>query len=261
MTSGDEVAVGVLEARHVSVSYDGFHALDNATVNLARGAITGFIGPNGAGKSTLFNVLAGSSSPSAGEVRLNGAEVTRRPPQWRARHGLTRTFQISRELGRLSVLENLLLASPDQAGETVAGALFRRGAMRRSQEAAIERAHDLLQRVDLWRLADQPAAVLSGGQKKLLELCRALMLEPSVVLLDEPAAGVNPTRIGEISEFIRALRSASLTLGIIEHNMDMVAALCDKVYVLAEGRILREGSFDDVASDPQVTSAYFGNLS
>ena len=136
--------------------------------------------------------------------------------------------------------------------------LFARRSVREQEEAAIAKARALLKRVDLWKLADAPAGTLSGGQKKLLEICRALMLDPSILLLDEPSAGVNPTRIGELVEFVQVLRQEGTTFGLVEHNMTMVRALCDHVYVLAEGRILTEGRFDDVIADAQVASAYLG---
>jgi ABC-type branched-subunit amino acid transport system ATPase component len=249
----------MLEADSVSVVYEGgFTALDGASVKLASGAVTGLIGPNGAGKSTLFGVLAGAVRPAKGDVRLGGEVVTRHGPVWRARRGLARTFQLSRELASLSVLENVLVAQPQMRGERLLSLLFACRAVRAEEEAAFEKARALLQRVDLWRLADAPAGSLSGGQKKLLEICRALMLDPRIVLMDEPSAGVNPTRIGEIVEFVQALRQEGTTFGLVEHNMGMVRALCDHVYVLAEGRVLTEGRFDDVIANAQVASAYLG---
>ncbi|WP_262265866.1 ABC transporter ATP-binding protein [Microvirga yunnanensis] len=249
----------MLEARNVRVVFGGFQALDGASVRLPAGFVTGIIGPNGAGKSTLFGVLAGAVETASGEVLLEGRSVARHGPAWRARHGLTRTFQLSRELAALSVLENVLLARPKAPGEGVFSALFSRSAMRAAEEVAIEKARNLLARVDLWRLANAPAGALSGGQKKLLELCRALMLDPRIVLLDEPSAGVNPTRISEITEFIRTLQQEGMSFGMVEHNMDMIRSLCDHVYVLAEGRVLTEGRFDDVVNNPQVASAYLGS--
>jgi ABC-type branched-subunit amino acid transport system ATPase component len=203
-------------------------------------------------------VLAGRRRPQAGAVRLMGRTVTRMPVHRRAQLGLTRTFQISRELGSLTVLENLLLAAPRQPGEAIWNVFTRPGLVRRAEEAALSRADALLARVSLRRLADQPADALSGGQKKLLELCRALMLEPRVVLLDEPAAGVNPVLVGEIADFVRTLRDEGLTFAIVEHNMDLIAALCDPIYVLAEGRVLRHGHFSEIAADDAVAQAYLG---
>ncbi|MGE8127650.1 ABC transporter ATP-binding protein [Methylobacterium sp. NPDC080182] len=248
----------MLEAVGVRVRFGGFTALDGVDVAVRAGSITGLVGPNGAGKSTLFDVLVGRRRPQAGAVRLMGRTVTRMPVQRRAQLGLTRTFQISRELGSLTVLENLLLAAPRQPGEAIWNVFTRPGLVRRAEEAALSRADALLARVSLRRLADQPADALSGGQKKLLELCRALMLEPRVVLLDEPAAGVNPVLVGEIADFVRTLRDEGLTFAIVEHNMDLIAALCDPIYVLAEGRVLRHGRFSEIAADDTVAQAYLG---
>jgi ABC-type branched-subunit amino acid transport system ATPase component len=249
----------MLEAVDVSVVYEGgFRALGGASVRLAQGAVTGLIGPNGAGKSTLFGVLAGAIRPASGEVRLAGEAITAHGPAWRARRGIARTFQLSRELASLTVLENVLVAQPDAPGEKLAALVFARGAVRAAEEAAIARARALLQRVDLWKLADAPAGTLSGGQKKLLEICRALMLSPRLVLMDEPSAGVNPTRIGEIIDFVQALRAEGMSFGLVEHNMAMVRQLCDHVTVLAEGRVLTEGRFDDVIANAEVASAYLG---
>ncbi|MBR1217735.1 ABC transporter ATP-binding protein [Bradyrhizobium sp. U87765 SZCCT0131] len=251
----------MLEADNVSVVYEGgFKALNGVSVRLAAGAVTALIGPNGAGKSTLFGVLAGAVRPVAGDVRLGGQTVTRHGPAWRARRGLARTFQLSSELSSLTVLENLLVARPHARGERLASLVFARGAMRDEEAAGIDKARALLQRVDLWRLADAPAGTLSGGQKKLLELCRALMLDPRIVLMDEPSAGVNPTRISEVVAFVQALRQEGVTFGLVEHNMAMVRALSDHVYVLTEGQVLTEGRFDNVIADTQVASAYLGTL-
>ncbi|MGF6743966.1 ATP-binding cassette domain-containing protein [Paraburkholderia sp. CNPSo 3155] len=247
-----------LAVAHVSVSFGGVRALDDASLGLRAGRITGLVGPNGAGKSSLFNVLAGTLRPQRGAVTLGGRDIARLAVHARAHLGIGRTFQISRELDSLSVLENLLLAAPAQRGETITGLLFSRRSVRRAEERAIERALSLLARVRLTHLADEPAGVLSGGQKKLLELCRALMLEPSILLLDEPAAGVNPALIDELSAFILELRDEGMTFGIVEHNMEMMAALCDHVYVLAEGRVLTQGTFDAVTTDARVQEAYLG---
>ncbi|MHA7685648.1 ABC transporter ATP-binding protein [Cupriavidus sp. PET2-C1] len=255
-----ERTLRTLSAEAVSLAFGGVRALDGATLRLAPGRITGLVGPNGAGKSSLFNVLAGSLRPDRGSVRLAGADITRLPVHARAHAGIARTFQLARELDSLTVLENMLLAAPVQPGESLRRLLFSRRSVRRAEEQAIERALSLLARVRLTRLADESASALSGGQKKLLELCRALMLEPDIVLLDEPAAGVNPALIEELCQFILALRDEGKTFAIVEHNMDMVAALCDHVYVLAEGRVLTQGSFDAVTADARVREAYLGAL-
>lgn len=250
----------LLAATDIDVRFGDFVALDRVSLTFVRGAVTGLVGPNGAGKTTLFNVLGGQVASGSGRMVFDGTDITHAAPHRRARLGLTRTFQISRELGALTVLENLLLALPGQSGEGVLQALFRPVRVRRQEEEGIERARALLTRVDLWHLADERADILSGGQKKLLELCRALMLRPKLILLDEPAAGVNPVRVSEVADFIRVLQAEGMSFGIVEHNMDMIAALCEPIYVLAEGRVLIEGSFDEITSDTQVTQAYLGGV-
>jgi len=248
----------MLEGRNLTVRYDGFTALDGVSVQLQQGMVTGLIGPNGAGKSTLFSVLAGSVIPSEGTVVFGGEDITSRPPVLRARLGLGRSFQLSRDLAGLTVLENLLVAQPQRELEGIGAALFRRAAVRERQARAVEKARALLERVDLWRLADQPSAALSGGQKKLLDLCRVLMLEPRFILLDEPSAGVNPTRISEITDFIRTLLAEGISFGMVEHNMGMVEALCARVYALAEGRLVAQGTFAEVTANDDVARAYLG---
>jgi ABC-type branched-subunit amino acid transport system ATPase component len=174
--------------------------------------------------------------------------------------GLTRSFQISRELGSLTVLENVLLAGQSQP-EGVLDALLRRGRVRRSETALIARARELLQKVNLWQHADALAGDLSGGQKKLLELARALFTQPQVILLDEPAAGVNPSLVSELAHYIRVInQEQGITFGIVEHNMDMIAALCHSVYVLAAGRVLVHGSYADISSNQAVVEAYLGRV-
>jgi ABC-type branched-subunit amino acid transport system ATPase component len=258
-TSGPAVEA-LLRAEAVNLSFGGVRALADVDVHVEPGRITGLIGPNGAGKSTLLNVLAGVLRPDAGRVLLAGADVTKLPVHARAHAGIGRTFQLSRELASLTVLENLLLAVPAQRGERLLPVLVSRRRVREMEEQAIGRAMSLLARVRMTHLADESAASLSGGQKKLLELCRALMLKPRVLLLDEPAAGVHPMLIGELCEFILALREEGQTFAIVEHNMDMMAKLADHVYVLAEGRVLTQGAFDDVTRDARVREAYLGAL-
>lgn len=247
-----------LAAEGIDVRFGGVQAVRNASLRLPAGQITGIVGPNGAGKSTLFGVLAGTQRPDRGRVCLGGQDITALPVHGRARIGLGRTFQLSRELGSLSVLENLLLAWPDDVGDRLWRVFLTPAQVRRAQAQALERAHGLLRRVGLQRLADDSASVLSGGQKKLLELCRVLMLEPQVILLDEPAAGVNPALVAQLMEFIRALRDEGKTFAIVEHNMDLIAGLCDSVCVMAEGEVIRHGAFDEVVADPRVRQAYMG---
>ncbi|HWJ01974.1 MAG TPA: ABC transporter ATP-binding protein [Burkholderiales bacterium] len=248
----------MLQASRVVKSFGGFRALAGCSLEIARGSITGIIGPNGAGKSTLFNVLGGLLAPESGEVSFEGRSILSLRPDQRARIGVVRTFQISRELGELTVLENMLLASPRQYGETVWRSLFTPARVRAQERAAMEKARTLLDQVNLAQLADEQAKNLSGGQKKLLEISRALMLEPKIILLDEPTAGVSPVMTEALAQTILALRNQGLTFAIIEHDMDVIAQLCAPIFVLAEGRTLMRGSFREVASNGEVMSAYLG---
>ncbi len=250
----------MLAATDVVKSFGGFQALAGCSLTITPGSITGIIGPNGAGKSTLFNVLAGAIEPDAGDVRFEGASILALRPDRRARAGLVRTFQIARELGGLTVLENMLLASPHQSGDSVWRCFGSPGRVRAEQAAAIARARPLLEQVDLWQLANEPARNLSGGQKKLLEIARALMLEPKIILLDEPTAGVSPVMTQALGATIVALRDRGLTFAIIEHDMDVIAELCNPIYVLAEGRTLTTGTFREVTSNHEVMQAYLGKV-
>ena len=249
-----------LQALDIDKSLNGAAILSNVTFDAKPGRITGIIGPNGAGKTTLLNVVAGILRPDTGTILLRGKDISRVPLYRRAALGLTRTFQLSRELGALSVLENLMVARRSQTGEAIANVFLRRGKSRREEQLAARKSRQLLERVGLWDLADAPARTLSGGQKKLLELARALMLDPAVILLDEPAAGVSPPLRIEISNLIRELREEGRTLVIVEHDMDVVARLCDHVYVLAQGQNLTEGTFKQVSADERVISAYLGGV-
>ncbi|MBX9591592.1 MAG: ABC transporter ATP-binding protein [Hyphomonadaceae bacterium] len=250
----------MLHIENVGKSFGALTVLRGINLEAAAGRITGIIGPNGAGKSTLLNVVGGLFPNDTGRILLDGTDVTPLPMHERARCGLVRTFQISRELGELTVLENLMLARQAQTGEAVLGALLRPGSVAREERAAVLEAKGLLDNVGLWRLADQSARALSGGQKKLLELSRALMLKPKIILLDEPAAGVSPPMRLEISKVIRGLCQDGMTFVIVEHDMDMIASLCDQVYVMAEGKNLTSGTFGEVVADDRVVRAYLGGV-
>jgi ABC-type branched-subunit amino acid transport system ATPase component len=248
----------MLSAGGLVKSFGGFQALAGCSLEIARQSITGIIGPNGAGKSTLFNVLGGLLAPDAGEVSFEGRNILGLRPDERARIGLVRTFQISRELGELTVLENMLLASPHQCGESLWRCFVTPSRVRAQERAAVAKARALLEQVNLWPLANEQAKNLSGGQKKLLEISRALMLEPKIILLDEPTAGVSPVMTAALAETILKLRNQGLTFAIIEHDMDVIAKLCAPIYVLAEGRTLMRGTFREVASNGEVMNAYLG---
>jgi ABC-type branched-subunit amino acid transport system ATPase component len=251
----------LLQVLGLQKAYGGLQAVSGVDLDLPGmpgGQITGLIGPNGAGKTTLLNIISGVERASAGRVLFQGNDISALPQHQLAARGLVRTFQISRDLGQLTVLENLLLARPQQAGEKLLK-LFAYGKLvRQEEEAAIETARAALLKVNLWQLADAPAATLSGGQKKLLELSRALMLKPKLVLLDEPAAGVAPAMEEILIDTIRGLAAEGVDFLIIEHDLDVVAALCEHVYVMAAGRILTQGSFAQVTGDARVVEAYLG---
>jgi ABC-type branched-subunit amino acid transport system ATPase component len=248
----------LLQVSQLSKSFGGVAAVLDCSLDFSTGAITGLIGPNGAGKTTLLNLICGLVRPDQGRVIFQGQEITNLPSHRVAGLGLVRTFQIVREFRSLTVLENLLLAPLGQVGETITGALLQRGKIRETERRNATRARALLERVGLWRLADRPAGALSGGQKKLLELARALLLDPVMIMLDEPAAGVAPPLLAEIVRLIRELRADGLSFGLVEHDMALVGALCDHVHVLAEGQPLVSGSFAEVTADRRVVDAYLG---
>jgi ABC-type branched-subunit amino acid transport system ATPase component len=225
-----------------------------------QGCITGIIGPNGAGKITLLNIACGLTGADGGRILLDGQDITAMPIRKRVGRGLVRTFQITREFGELTVFENMLTAGAPPGTESVAEALFSPRATRRRQAEAAVKARSFLETAGLLTLSDAPAKTLSGGQKKLLELVRALMLDPKVLLLDEPAAGVSPPLRLEVSALIKSLKREGKTVVIVEHDMDVVAALCDYVYVIAEGANLTGGSFQEVAGDKRVIDAYLGGV-
>ena len=248
----------MLELKGVCKAFGGLRAVDDVTLSLTRGAITGLIGPNGAGKTTLFNTIAGALAPSSGSILFDGQEIAGKAPHQIYRTGIARTFQIPRPFGALSVLENLMLAPLGQSGEKWWNTLVRPGRVRQEERANRDKAVKVLDFLNLTRLADEPARNLSGGQLKLLELGRTLMSDPQLILLDEPGAGVNPTLLGQIIERIVELNRRGITFLIIEHNMDMVMNLCSPVVVMASGRLLMQGSPQEVRRDPRVLDAYLG---
>ncbi|MFQ5774954.1 MAG: ABC transporter ATP-binding protein [Kiloniellaceae bacterium] len=249
----------VLEAVDVRKAFGGVRALAGMSLAVRRGSITGLIGPNGAGKSTLFDVITGVLPADGGRVLLFGEEATGSKPHALARKGLVRTFQLARELGRLTVLENLMLAPLGQTGERLLSVFAAPGRVRRQEREIYARALDVMAYAKLSPVRDEYAQDLSGGQKKLLELARALMIDSAVILLDEPGAGVNPALMNTLVEMIGRLNAErGKTFLIIEHDMDLVARLCDPVVVMTEGRQLVEGPFDEVRRDPRVIEAYLG---
>jgi ABC-type branched-subunit amino acid transport system ATPase component len=248
----------LLEVRGLSRSFYGVSALRGIELRAEPARITGLIGPNGAGKTTLFNCISGVVPPHGGTVMFDGRDITGWPPDRVTQAGLVRTFQIARGFPQLTVLENMLLYGRGQRGERVGAALFRWGAVARQEAALRDEAFAIAQRLNLTHVLNNLAAELSGGQKKLLEIGRALMARPKMILLDEPVAGVNPTLAKEIEGRLRALVDEGLSILLIEHRMDTVAQLCDRVFVFAEGTNLAEGSFAEVARDERVQEAYMG---
>ncbi|MCC6467415.1 MAG: ABC transporter ATP-binding protein [Alphaproteobacteria bacterium] len=250
--------MALLEVRGLKRSFYGVHALNGVDLTVEAGRITGLIGPNGAGKTTLFNCVSGVVPPDSGTVTFDRTNITGWRPDRIASVGLVRTFQIARGFPRLSVFENLLLYGDHQPGESVRTALLRPAAALKREDELVARAAGIARRLNLTRVLNDPAAALSGGQKKLMEIGRVLMAEPKLILLDEPVAGVNPSLTREIAEHLRGLTSEGLTILLIEHHMDTIAQLCDHVVVMAEGRNLAEGSFAAMAANEAVQEAYMG---
>lgn len=248
----------ILSLSGVSRSFGDFKAVDDVSLKIREGSITGLIGPNGAGKSTLFNVIAGELSPTGGSVDFLGTNVSRLAPDERFALGLGRTFQIPRPFGRMSVLENVMLAPMDQTGETLLGAVLGQSRIRDQEEAIRKKAFEVLDFLTLRHVADQPAAKISGGQMKLLELARVLMGDPRLILLDEPAAGVNPALTEILIEKIEELNRNGKTFLIIEHDMDFVMRHCDPIIAMADGQVVFEGTSVEAQSNPILLDAYLG---
>jgi branched-chain amino acid transport system ATP-binding protein len=233
-------------------------AVDAVSLKVGQGEIAGLIGPNGAGKTTMFNLIAGSLKPSGGEVLLNGNRIDDLAAHRRLALGMGRTFQIPRLFGQMSVLENMLTAARGQVGERILPNWLSPKSVREQERLNVEKAMRLLDFVTLTKLARDPARVLSGGQRKLLELARILMADPKLILLDEPAAGVNPSLLETIIDRIHAINATGVTFLIIEHNMDMVTRLCSRALVMVEGKLLCEGTPREVVRDQRVIDAYLG---
>ena len=248
----------IFEARDVVKRFGGIRAVDGATLDVAQGSITALIGPNGAGKTTLFNVITGFYGRRR-PGRLRGPAVLGRPPYAIARLGMVRTFQITKALARMPVIDNMMLAAPDQPGERLRNVVFRPAAVRRREAEVREQAMELLEVFNLDQLAGDYAGTLSGGQRKLLELARALMTSPRFLLLDEPMAGINPTLGRRLLDHMQRLRAEEgVTFLFIEHDMEVVMNHSDRVIVMAEGRVIAEGEPHEVRRDQAVIDAYLG---
>ena len=249
----------MIEVASVSKYFGGIHAVENASLSVAAGSITGLIGPNGAGKTTLFNIIAGNFPPSSGKIFLDGEDITGRRPHQLFAKGLLRTFQIAHEFSSLTVLENLMMVPAGQTGEGLLGAWFKPSRVRREEATIRDRANEVIEFLKLDKVSQELAGNLSGGQKKLLELGRTMMVDAKVVLLDEVGAGVNRTLLGAIGDAIQRLnRERGYTFCMIEHDMDFIGRLCDPVIVMAEGSVLAEGDIESIKNNEAVIEAYLG---
>ncbi|MEC9104510.1 MAG: ABC transporter ATP-binding protein [Pseudomonadota bacterium] len=239
--------------------FGGFRAVDGASLTIREGSITGLIGPIGAGKTTLFNVIAGNLKPTSGRVTMGGEDITGLPPHELFHKGLLRTFQIAHEFHSMTVRENLMMVPGDQTGETLVNAWLKRGQIAREEEALRRKADEVLEFLTISHLADEKAGNLSGGQKKLLELGRTMMVDAKIVFLDEVGAGVNRTLLMTIADAILRLnKERGYTFVVIEHDMDFIGKLCDPVICMAEGKVLAEGTLDEIKANEQVIEAYLG---
>lgn len=249
----------MLEVRSLEKSFGGLRAVDSCSLEVNKGSITGLIGPNGAGKTTLFNLVTGFLRPDGGEILFKGERIDGLPPHQVFRRKICRTFQITREFGHMTVLENLMLVPENQRGEQIINTWFRPGLVKRQEREIRDKALAVLEFVELIDQKDEYAGILSGGQKKLLELAKTMMADPALILLDEPGAGVNRTLMRKLVANIRELcAEKGITFLIIEHDMDLVMNLCTPVIVMSEGQKLAEGTPDEIRSDKRVLEAYLG---
>ncbi|TDO94646.1 amino acid/amide ABC transporter ATP-binding protein 1 (HAAT family) [Halanaerobium saccharolyticum] len=248
----------MLKVKSAVKEFSGFRAVDECSFEVKENTITGLIGPNGAGKTTMFNLIAGSLDLDQGEVYFSEQKVNNFAPHQIARLGLARTFQIPKTLKKMTVMENLMLVPSGQSGENLWNSWFNSAKVSQEEKSVEAKAYETLEFLEMSHLADEMAVNLSGGQKKLLELGRALMADPELIMLDEPGAGVNPTLLNKIAENILKLKERGKTILLIEHNMDLIMNICDRVIVMNDGKHLVEGTPAEVKSNPRVLEAYLG---
>jgi branched-chain amino acid transport system ATP-binding protein len=249
----------IIDVQDVSKRFGNVLAVDHCSLSVEKGSITGLIGPNGAGKTTLFNMVAGAFAPSSGRILLDGEDVTGLKAHELFGRGLLRTFQIAQDFSNMTAIENLMMVPAGQTGESLFSACFRRGAVMAQEADVRRRAEEVIDVIRLGHVKNERAGNLSGGQKKLLELGRVMMAKPRVVLLDEIAAGVNRTLLNDLAAVVQRLnREEGLTFFVIEHDMDLIARLCDPVIVMAAGSVMMQGPMSQIRNDPEVIEAYFG---
>ncbi len=249
----------MLKVEDLNMRFGGLHAVRDCSFEIEAGTITGLIGPNGAGKTTTFNMIVGELKPTSGRIIFEGEDIAGLPAYKRFHKGIVRTFQIPHEFGQMTVLENLMVVPPDQPGEQIYVNWIARAKVAAREKEVRQRAEEALEFLSISHLRDELAGILSGGQKKLLELGRTMMTDARLVLLDEPGAGVNPTLLLKIRDMISELhRQRGYTFCLIEHDMDLISSLCDPVIVLAEGTVLTQGKMEDVRRNPEVLDAYLG---
>lgn len=251
-----DTARGLLLVRDAQREFGGVRAVDGASFTVHAGTITGVIGPNGAGKSTVLGMIAGAIVPTAGSIVFDDHEIAGLPAYRVARRGIIRTFQLSSEFARLTVLENLLVAAPHQRGESWWGAIRGKHYWRAQEKLLVERARRLLGRFEMLEKEDDYAGSLSSGQKRLVEIMRSLMAQPKMLLLDEPMAGVNPSLAQRIAGYLEELRDGGLTMLMVEHELSFVERLCNPVVVMAQGKVLSQGSMSDLRTQREVVDAY-----
>jgi ABC-type branched-subunit amino acid transport system ATPase component len=260
MPAAPEVAVAperpMLAATDIHRHFEGLHAVDGVSIEVAKGKITGLIGPNGAGKSTLLAVLAGTLPASGGTIVFDGDDITSWPAYRRARRGLVRTFQLPSEFARLTVLENLLVAAPQHRGDSLLGALRGKGYWIEDERRLVEQARALLKRFGMSEKESDYAGTMSGGQKRLIEIMRALMLRPRLLVLDEPMSGVHPRIVERIQHYLEDLRGEGFTILMVEHELHMVERLCDSVIVMAQGKVIGSGTMTTLRRQREIVDAY-----
>ena len=252
--------MALLSVEKITAGFGGFRALDDVDLKVGKGELVGLIGTNGAGKSTLFSVATGYIPANSGRVHFAGEDITGLAVHQRVRRGLARTFQVPREFNNLTVFDNLMAAAPKQEGEKLSALVFARGKIRKEEERLSEKVRDVMDFLNLRRVEDELAGKLSGGQKKLLELGRLLMLGPQCILLDEPFAGVNPVLIAQLCDRIVELNRRGIAVLIIEHNLAELARIVPRLYAMDRGRVIAHGTPDSVLANSAVREAYMGGV-